>query len=344
MAFFDRAYTLGQKSSIDTQQIGIERKPIFDRDLIRKSYEASIRPVETELRTREDDLSFNFGDLKEALGDGIDQTYAMMQFSLGLASGRDVADDLALHFQNKDSPAYMDAYHRQREIDGKKIDDAKGFWRSMGAWGETAVNILKDPGAFSYSVVENVANFLPSLGTGATFGGIAAVSGGPLAPVSGPTGFLIGMSAGTMVIEMGAKGLELLLEEAGTSTPTADQIRALMNDDDFRRKAWKQGATKGAIIALVDAVTFKAGGKILSAPGKIFNKNVNKEIVDAGVDIADDVAVKTALQTNKTLIERIATHHGNYVKSISRPRRVVRRAGALALESFGEGFGEYTGE
>ena len=344
MAFFDRAYTLGQKSSIDTQQIGIERKPIFDRDLIRKSYEASIRPVETELRTREDDLSFNFGDLKEALGDGIDQTYAMMQFSLGLASGRDVADDLALHFQNKDSPAYMDAYHRQREIDGKKIDDAKGFWRSMGAWGETAVNILKEPGAFSYSVVENVANFLPSLGTGATFGGIAAVSGGPLAPVSGPTGFLIGMSAGTMVTEMGAKGLELLLEEAGTSTPTADQIRALMNDDDFRRKAWKQGATKGAIIALVDAVTFKAGGKILSAPGKIFNKNVNKEIVDAGVDIADDVAVKTALQTNKTLIERIATHHGNYVKSISRPRRVVRRAGALALESFGEGFGEYTGE
>ena len=232
----------------------------------------------------------------------------------------------------------MAAYEAERNENNQKIKGAEGFWKTAAAVGETIYDALKDPKAFSYSVVENTANFLPSL----TLGGVGAVATAWAGP-GALGGFLAGMTAGTMLTEAGAKTIELL-QEKGVNMKDADSIRSMMADSDFRKEAAKQGLTKGAIIAAVDLVTFRAGGKILSAPGKTFSQNVDKELTDAGVDLADNVAVATALKTNKDLAAKIAGHQQVYAQAIKLPRKVARSGGALALESFGEGTGEYFGE
>jgi len=279
-------------------------------------------------------------DLLHAGGSGLERTTAALQAVSMLAGGPDMADNIAEYYRNSTQPEYMDAFNRRLAAASTRWDNAEGWWESMGALGSGAYQILRDPEALSYSIVENAANFLPSLGTG-----IAGAKVGTLiAPGAGSgVGFLTGMSAGTIATELGHKALELA-SEFGADVTDGDSLRSVFADSDFRAEAAKQGLTKGVSIALVDALSFKLAGRVVTAPGRELNKKVEKELMDAGADIADPASVAKAY-ARPDVAEKIAAHTEKYIAQSNRlTPKIGRGAAALGLESTGEGFGELSGE
>ena len=279
-------------------------------------------------------------DLLHAGGSGLERTTASLQAVSMLAGGPDMADNIAEYYRNSTQPEYMDAFNQRLAAASTRWDNAEGWWESLGALGGGAYQILRDPKALSYSIVENAANFLPSLGTGIA----GAKVGTMIAPGAGSgVGFLTGMSAGTIATELGHKTLELA-REFGADVTDADSLRSVFADSDFRAEAAKQGLTKGAAIALVDALSFKLAGRVVTAPGRELNKKVEKELMDAGADIADPASVAKAY-ARPDVAEKIAAHTEKYIAKSNRlTPKIGRGAAALGLESTGEGFGELSGE
>ena len=310
---------------------------------------------------KEEESRSIFGDWAHAFYEGVDRsTTAIMALPL-LMGGEDNADQIASYYQNIDKPGYMEEYERRIGEASQKWDDAEGFWESAGAIGHGFKTLVSDPKSLAYSIVENVPNFLPSLATGAA----GAVAGAPGGPAGMGIGFLLGMSVGTIGTETGHKVLELA-QEWGADMKDADSIRSIITSDDFKDEAAKQGIIKGSIIAAVDAASFRVGGKILSAPGKVFERDVKKVMADAGVDVADAAAVATAyrnpaikgqvaealetyLRTSKNVSDETITAlrktAEDFTRSTSRTLpRVGRGSAALSVETVGEGVGELLGE
>ena len=306
----------------------------------------------------EESISSDFGG---AFKGGLNRTSVALMAIGNLMGGEDNADQIASYYQNVDKPGYMEEYERRIGEASQRWDDAEGFWESVGAIGHGFRTLVSDPKSLAYSIVENVPNFLPSLATGAA----GAVAGAPGGPAGIGIGFLIGMSLGTIGTETGHKVLELA-QEWGADMEDADSIRSVITSDDFKAEATKQGLTKGSIIAAVDAMSFRVGGKILTAPGKAFKRDVEKIMADAGVDVADSAAVITAyknpafkgkvaealetyLRTSKSVSDETITAlrktADDFTRSTSRTLpRVGRASAALSVETVSEGVGELLGE
>ena len=238
------------------------------------------------------------------------------------------------------TPEFLKDYHESLKAAGDDVEKAEGFWDSAKAWAGLIGEGVSEPKALAFTIAESFPNFLPS-----ALGGLVGAGAGAVTPIPGgaAVGGYAGMSAGTIATETGAKVMEMLSAEGVDLTDPA-AINAKMADPDFRQRAGEAGVKKGATIAAIDLFSMKLGGKILSAPGRAWEKSATKVLTDAGIDVTDKAAVVTALG-NKTLASKMMSAKAAHDAAYSGVAGIVGRGvSGLAIETVGEGAGEGFGE
>lgn len=214
------------------------------------------------------------------------------------------------------------------ENTGMGTENEKGLLGSIGG-GLKAV--WDNPKGAALAVAEQAPNALPTLG--GAYAGMKAgqkVGGARGAIVGG----LAGMFLGNTAIETGHKAMGA----AGDGEFT----------DEERGQAMREGAVKGGVITGVDALTLGVGGVVSNAMRRTVNSAVEaataKALTNAGIDVADQAAVMAARQSPEIAAQVIEAQ-----KNAARLADNLRRRGAeagtlLAMETVGEGLGEYLGE
>lgn len=206
-----------------------------------------------------------------------------------------------------------------------------GLLQALGVVGGAVVNNPKGAG---YALLEQLPNSVAALAPavagmkgGAAIGSMAGPGG---AAVGGVVGGLAGLFAGNTALEVGNKAMDAAQD--GTFTPE-EQSAAL-----------REGATKGAVITGVDALTLGASKWLTGATTRAVERATTRTLADAGVDVADQVAVLAA-RRNPALVEQIRTAQAAARDTTAAfSQRAARAGAALALETVGEGLGEYLGE
>ena len=234
----------------------------------------------------------------------------------------------------ENDPQAMRALREEVERRKQENPDAS-IWQAVGdvfgaAWGNKA------------GTVQTVANQLPNsavaLGGGWAGAKAGAAAGSVLGPagtvVGGALGFLGGMFLGNMLLETGGKAQE---KAADGFTP------------EERQAAIEEGAVKAGVITAVDAATLGAG-RVLS---RTLNRTAiqagaraeAKVIADAGIDISNGAKIVDALAKNPQLREAATRAGQQAAAEASRFSSRAATAGTLgAMETAGEGTGEYLGE
>ena len=197
---------------------------------------------------------------------------------------------------------------------------------AQAAWDEPT-------GALHESVAQLANSGVPIGGmlAGAKAGSfIAAYAPHPVAKALLPVvGGLVGMFTGNTAIETGG----IAQQKADDGTVTEDELG----------EARRQGAVKGGVITGVDALTMGANRFMFGAPGRAVERAVTDKLVEEGVDVANPLAVKAGL-ANKEFLKKVTPDAEQaFSRAMATSRRVKRGAGALGLESAGEGVGEYMG-
>ena len=224
----------------------------------------------------------------------------------------------------------------------KQADKDKSVWSATkNVAGAMAGNV---EGSAQF-IAEQAPNSAVSLGAGwvgaktGTAAGLAVAPFlGPLAPaapvVGGVGGFLTGMFLGNTLLETGGKAME---KAEGGFTPAE------------RSDAISEGAVKGGVITAIDGATLGVGGKIAKTMNRAaIEAGARAEaqvLADAGVNIADRVAVEAALAASPALRETAMGAGKVAAKSATTASARAAQAGTgLTLETVGEGFGEHMGE
>ena len=311
-------------------------------------------------------------DLGNALGQGTRNVELYMGAAGYLAGGDpdELADAIAANAIDKTvEPGYYEAYKRRLQEAGARVDEstsARGSAVRAGAEfaesplttspllaflkhyfgggraegiADIAFETATSPRAVSYLIAEQLPNFLPSVAGGVAGAGGGALVAGPPGAVAGGLG---GMSAGTIATESGAKTIELL-HERGVDLTDRDAVAAVLKSPEFRAEAAKAGVIKGAVIAAVDLVSMRLGGKVLSQPAKQLHTDVTNELVKHGVDPANAAAVNAAI-TKPELQKTLAPAFERYAAATTGAKTGARAAAAGAIETVGEGVGEFAGE
>lgn len=216
----------------------------------------------------------------------------------------------------------------------KKADTDPGV---LSAIKNVGVSMLSNPEGSAQFVAEQAPNSAVALGAGwagAKGGALAGSAFGPVGTaVGGVAGFLGGMFLGNTLLETGSKAME---KAKGGFTEAE------------RGEALSEGATKGAVITGVDALTLGVGGKVA--------KGLNKAAIDAGaraeaqvlanagVDVTSRAAIEQAL-VDPALREAAKVAGQTAAKDASTMGSKAATAGTgLTMETVGEGTGEYLGE
>lgn len=224
-------------------------------------------------------------------------------------------------------------------------------------WLETGVELFgavaRNPKGAGLLVAEQLPNAAAVLGgaaAGAAAGAkLGAVAGTAIAPgvgtvAGGILGGIAGMFGANFAIEGGAKTLEHV--GAGGELDAENQSRLL-----------REGVTKAGVITAIDVATFGASKWLLGTAARATEAATTRTLLDAGINSA---AIKAATQApareaaaeilaRAGLTPEIAAavRQANdaallAVNAIG--RKAARGGGVLALETVGEGAGEYLGE
>ena len=189
-------------------------------------------------------------------------------------------------------------------------------------------------------ITEQLPNTAVSLGGGYAGFKTGAAAGSLLGPVGaaigGTLGFVSGMFLGNVLLEAGGKAIEKASDEDGFTPQDRDT-------------SLREGAVKAAVITGVDAATFKIGGVLASKMGgaaiQAGAKAETKVLMDAGVDVASLTAINSALKASPELYRtaRVAGEKA-VLQSLSTGKKAAIIGTGVALETAGEGVGEYAGE
>ena len=111
-------------------------------------------------------------------------------------------------------------------------------------------------------------------GLGAAGGVGMGALGGPLAPATVPIGAITGTVKGAMaaaggLTETTASFVEFMKEELGDKDFTQENIRAVLEDDEARKRIYNRSLSRGATIALMDFVTSGASGMATKSIGTV---------------------------------------------------------------------------
>ncbi|HEX4843210.1 MAG TPA: LPD38 domain-containing protein [Limnobacter sp.] len=242
---------------------------------------------------------------------------------------------------SKEKPEALQRFNEAIERGSKSVDPSAGTLSQIGQSAkEIGKAVIDNPeGAFQFGL-EQVPNMAAALGpgiAGAKAGAAFGALGGPLAPITAPVGgvlgFATGMFLGNAALETGFKAIEKA--EGGFTQAEADE-------------AISEGAVKGGVVTAVDVATLGIGG----AAAKLLNRAVAnagakaeaRVLADAGVDITNRQAVTQALAD--PALRQAAQEAGmQAAKATSTIGRRTLQAGTVgAMETVGEGVGEYLGE
>lgn len=164
----------------------------------------------------------------------------------------------------------------------------------------------------------------------AVMGGMAAggALGSAILPGIGTAvGAILGGFLGNLGIETGAR-----LMDSGADGLT----------DAEAKQAMSEGALKAAGVTGVDMATLGATRWLMGAPSRAASKAIMGSLTKSGVDVADDAAVSAAMQTMGVGSEALL--QGARAMARSTGRAPLRTLASAALETVGEGTGEYLGE
>jgi Large polyvalent protein associated domain 38/ddrB-like ParB superfamily domain/Large polyvalent protein-associated domain 1 len=250
------------------------------------------------------------GDLKDVEGYAAQQRAAADK---GPQAKRDLLDEIERRKQADAAPGVVSAV---RNVGGAMLDNPEGA---------------------AQFVAEQAPNSAVSLGAGwagAKGGALAGSAFGPVGTaVGGIGGFLGGMFLGNWLLETGSKAME----KAEGGFTQAERSEALT-----------EGATKGAVITGVDALTLGVGGKVAKSLNKAaIEAGARAEarvLADAGVDLTSRAAIEKAL-AEPALREAAQAAGKQAAKQTSTLGSKAATAGTgMAMETVGEGAGEYLGE
>lgn len=238
----------------------------------------------------------------------------------------------------KNNPQAMQAL--QEEIAKRKEANPEArWWQALGDVGDAA---WQNKLGTAQLVLNQAPNSAAALGgawagglTGAKIGAAAApFTGGLSVPVGATVGALAGMFLGNYAMEAGSKALEKA--EDGFTPEEA-------------RQSMTEGAKKAAVITAVDSATLGAGkmlGRtVFGAPVRAGAKAEAQVLANAGVDITNKAAIARAVANNQALKEAAIEAGKQAAKDASKFSTRAAQAGTgLAMETLGEGTGEYYGE
>lgn len=221
------------------------------------------------------------GDAVSTGYDNMVQSLNTARFAVAGGDSGELANALAAKFQRE---ANRPNTTGEKEIDAafQDVTNAQGAWDTVKAGAKAVGTAITNPKDLAIGIVEQAPNMLPTLaggaagagaggaagaGVGALFGGVGAVPGA----VGGATwGGRAGMVAGTTATELGAEVEQMLIErlQANKATPSAGNIKALLDDQAFQAEARERGLKKGLTVALVDQLFLGLGGKVATAPSR----------------------------------------------------------------------------
>lgn len=235
---------------------------------------------------------------------------------------------------SRDDPAALKALNA--DIAAKKKSNPDAGW--FDVIGDVLSSMSENKEGSAQLVANQVPNIAVSTGTGlAGMKGGAAI-GTAIAPglgtiIGGTLGFLGGSFLGNALLEVGGSAMEKA-DDGGLT-------------DAERNQAVKEGAVKSGVITTVEGLTMGLGKglskTVFSGPAKAGAEAEARVLAQAGVDITKPEEIVKALaipqlREQATAAGKTAAKAASSVKS-----RSAQAGGNLALQSLGEGGGEYLG-
>lgn len=282
----------------------------------------------------------------EALSTGYDnmlQSLNTARFAVAGGDSNELSKQLAAKFARESKRQKTTG---EQEIDAafKGVTDAKGAWNTIKAGANAIGTAITNPKDLAVGVAEQAANSLPTIGgsvagagTGAAAGaGVGAAAAGigalPGAAAGALWGGRTGMVAGTTATELGAEVEQMVLErlQANKAMPTAQNIKALLDDKAFQSEALERGLKKGLTVAVVDQLFLGLGGKVVTAPAR---KLAIRDLAEQGIDVSTRAARNEAL----------ASTAGRTALDMAKPSigsRIAAGGTAVVLDATGEVVGE----
>lgn len=212
----------------------------------------------------------------------------------------------------------------------KAIEDHKArlgpdpsLWEGIKAVGSAAMD---HPKGFGLMVAEQIPNSAVALGGGAA----GALAGSLAGPVGAVVGGIAGLFGANTALETGHKAMEA----AADGTFGAEE----------QDRVTREGTIKAAGVTAVDTLTLGATKFITGATARAMERATVKTLTDKGVDLTDAAAMMAA-RSNPEIVAQV-----QYAQKLAKEasdklgKRIARAGGAVALETIGEGAGEYLGE
>lgn len=197
-------------------------------------------------------------------------------------------------------------------------------WYDAGA--AVGKALLNDPKGAALLLTEQLPNSVAALGSAGT----GALAGGML---TGPPGAVVGGLAGLFLADVALETGGKVIEKAqGGLTP------------DERLEALDEGLQKGAIIAGIDAATFGATKWLTGAASRAMERATITTLEREGIDVTDKTAVELARQRPE-IVDKVQAAQKEALQGVSTlGQKTARGTSEVALQTIGEGAGEYIGE
>lgn len=196
-------------------------------------------------------------------------------------------------------------------------------WYAAGV--EAGKALLNDPKGAALLLTEQVGN------TAAFFGsvGAGALAGSAFGPVGTTIGGIAGLFAADIALETGGKVIE---KAEGGLTPT-ERIDAL-----------EEGVKKGLVVGGIDLATFGLTKWIAGAASRALERATVRTLEQEGVDVTDKTAVELARQKPE-IVDKVQAAQKEALQGVnSLGQKTARGTSEVALQTIGEGAGEYIGE
>ena len=284
---------------------------------------------ETDLRAVWEEQYASRGALEEnpgfsgTLADGARQTGRSIK-AFGQALTGDTAGAEATSNASASAPRDPALVRLLRDINRRKEElgpDASWF----DAGGAVGKALLSDPKGAALLLTEQLPNSAAALGSA----GAGALAGSAFGPAGTVIGGLAGLFLADVALETGGKVIE---KAQGGLTP------------DERMEALDEGLKKGAVIAGIDAATFGATKWLTGAATRAMERATVRTLEAEGVDVTDKTAIDLARQRPE-MVDKVQAAQKEALQHVSTlGQKTARGTSEVALQTIGEGAGEYIGE
>jgi hypothetical protein len=231
--------------------------------------------------------------LTSVSGFGSDEDYAKIASTIEESGKRGLSDEAKmLEDQLKETEGYWSRMY----LRGTNVTaTSELFANSLGQM-TAGIPILGEAGVYGTALGSGVALGTATAAAGAAtgalagtpFGGVGAAPGAAVGSGIGfGTGFFRGFMGGMSgAIDAQATVMEMVREELRERKldPTEENIKAIFEDEEYRKEMANMAAARGLVIGAVDAITFGAGSMI-TKPMAVAGKSAFKRgVVSTGVE------------------------------------------------------------